>query len=257
VISEVGEWATTGENDVFLWKLAWRRQLFMWEEDQYGQLISLLNSIRWKRGSVDKRIWGVGDLKTYTVGSGYRVLNEFASSTSGKWFKELWSLKVVGSAQLCVWRAMLEKLPTRLSLDKRGAAVPSNLCRLSKKFEEAAQHVLISCEVVQNVWDNCDRWLGISFVRNHYIINHFQSFFLSRFSQKINVFWRGMWVAIVWEICMHRNKIEFNSGIVDDVEIFTLAQLKVWSWNKFRWQSGNYCVSDWLLCPIIYLQNTS
>jgi len=28
----------------------------------------------------------------------------------------------------------------------------------------------------------------------------------------------------------------FNSGIVDDVNISTLAQLKAWSWNKFRWQ---------------------
>ena len=51
----------------------------MWEEEQYGQLISLLNSTRWKRGSVDRRIWGVGDLKTYTVDSGYRVLNEIVA----------------------------------------------------------------------------------------------------------------------------------------------------------------------------------
>jgi len=49
------------------------------------------------RGIADKRIWGVGDLKTYTMGFGYRVLNEIASSTSSKWFRELWSLKVAGS----------------------------------------------------------------------------------------------------------------------------------------------------------------
>jgi len=24
----------------------------------------------------------------------------------------------------------------------------------------------------------------------------------------------------------------FNNGVVDGVEIFTLAQLKAWSWNK-------------------------
>ena len=38
-----------------------------------------------------------------------------------------------------------------------------------------------------------------------------------------------MWVAIVFEIWRHRNKIVFNKGVVDDVEIFTLAQLKAWS----------------------------
>jgi len=39
---------------------------------------------------------------------------------------------------------------------------------------------------------------------------------------------------IVWEIWKYRNKITFNNGIVYDVEIFTLAQLKTWSWVKFR-----------------------
>jgi len=64
-------------------------------------------------------------------------------------------------------------------------------------------------------------------------------------------------VAIVWKIWMYKNRIVFNSEIVDDVEIFTLAQLKAWSWNKFRWKRVNYFVSDWLLCLIICLQNTS
>jgi len=59
------------------------------EEEQYGQLISLMNSFRWKRGTANRRIWGVGDLKTYTAGFGYRILNEIASSTSSKWFREL------------------------------------------------------------------------------------------------------------------------------------------------------------------------
>jgi len=26
------------------------------------------------------------------------------------------------------------------------------------KAEETAQHVLISCDIAQKVWDNCDRW---------------------------------------------------------------------------------------------------
>jgi len=41
-------------------------------------------------------------------------------------------------------------------------------------------------------------------------------------------------VAIMLEIWSRRNKIVFNNVVVDGVEIFTLAQLKAWSWNKFR-----------------------
>jgi len=152
---------------------------------------------------------------------------------------------------------MLEKLPTRLNLEKRGVVVLSNLCPLYNKFEEIAQHVLISCEVAQKVWDNCDRWFEISYVKHQTIINHFQRFSLSGFSKKVNLVWKGMWVALVWEIWMHRNRIVFNSGVVDDVEIFTLAKLKAWSWNRFRWQMVHYFVSDWFLYPTLCLLDTS
>jgi len=30
----------------------------------------------------------------------------------------------------------------------------------------------------------------------------------------------------VWEIWKHRNRIVFNNGVMDDLEIFILAQLK-------------------------------
>jgi len=35
---------------------------------------------------------------------------------------------------------------------------------------------------------------------------------------------------MVREIWCHRNKVIFKGGVVDHSEIFTLAQLKAWSW---------------------------
>jgi len=127
-ISEVTEWVNVEGQEVLSWKFMWRRELFEWEKEQFGQLITIMNAIRWKRGPPDKKLWGAGFLGEYIVGAGYRVLNENESSSGNKWFRDLCSLKVVGSAQVCVWRAMLEKLPTRLNLEKRGVVVISNLC---------------------------------------------------------------------------------------------------------------------------------
>ena len=56
VISEVGVWANVGESDVSEWKLAWRRELFVWKNEQYGQLITLMSTTRWNRGNKDRRI---------------------------------------------------------------------------------------------------------------------------------------------------------------------------------------------------------
>ena len=64
---------------------------------------------------------------------------------------------------------------------------------------------------------------------------------------KGNVTWKGMWVAIVWEIWHHRNKVVFKNGIVDSEEIFYLAQIKGWSWAKFRNSGVIFSMSDWFL----------
>ena len=63
-------------------------------------------------------------------------------------------------------------------------------------------------------------------VRHEGILSHFQSFCLLGPRQSVNKAWKGLWVVIVSEIWNHRNKVVFNGGVVDDEEIFSLAQLK-------------------------------
>jgi len=53
-----------------------------------------------------------------------------------------------------------------------------------------------------------------------------------------------MWVTIVIEIWNQRNKVVFNRGVVDAMEIFTLAQLKGWSWFKHKFKGCTFSYSD-------------
>jgi len=101
----------------------------------------------------------------------------------------------VGYAQLCVWRAMLEKLLTRPNMEKRGITILTNLCPLCKKVEEIAQHVFINCEVAQKLWDNCYKRIGLSSVRQQIIVNHYQNFYLLCCNRKTNIVWKGVCVG--------------------------------------------------------------
>jgi len=58
-----------------------------------------------------------------------------------------------------------------------------------------------------------------------------------------------MWLAIVWEIWKHRNKIVFSNGVVDDVEIFAMTQVNAWQWTKTGRQKVHFSFSDWCLNP--------
>jgi len=64
-----------------------------------------------------------------------------------------------------------------------------------------------------------------------------------------------MLVAVVWKIWKLRNKVVFNNGVVDDLEIFSLAQLNCWTWVKYCRKRVIFSLSDWNFCPLQCLIN--
>jgi len=89
---------------------------------------------------------------------------------------DVWDIRVPGSTKLLRWRMFLDRLSSRVNLERRGVNIQSNLCPLWWKEEETIQHLFIRCDVSQSVWDKCDRWLGVISVRNENIINHLEIF---------------------------------------------------------------------------------
>lgn len=100
--------------------------------------------------------------------------------------------------------------------------------RCAKDTEESAQHLFLECIVAQRVWSLCFRWLGILFVQNKDLKNHFENFHLVHMNTKQNMVWKGVWVAVVRGIWEQRNSIIFKQGKPDAEEVFHLAQLRSW-----------------------------
>jgi len=94
---------------------------------------------------------------------------------------------VAGPAQVCAWRVLLGKLPTRVNLVRRQVEMPSMLCPLCNNEDETIQHVLFECIVAQKMWDNCNIWIGIYSVRPNTTGSHFTSFYLTWCNKKVNV----------------------------------------------------------------------
>ena len=57
----------------------------------------------------------------------------------------------------------------------------------------------------------------------------------------------GIWVAIVGEIWNHRNKCIFKNGGVYLLELFTVTQMKSWSWVTAKERLTGFSYSDWCL----------
>jgi len=168
---------------------------------------------------------------------------------ASKALKILWGLKITPSVAVCSWRLMVDRLPTRSNLSLRGLQLTSLFCPLCLESVESDQHLFVMCKVAQNVWDQCERWVGIASVRHETIEAHFLSFCLLFRRHSINVAWKGMWMAIVTEIWNQRNKVVFNRGIVDAMGIFTLAQLRSWFWFKHKFKGCTSSYLDWYFSP--------
>jgi len=61
-------------------------------------------------------------------------------------------------AAICAWRLLLDRLPTRLNLAKRGMQLTDLSCPLCQEYEESGQHLFTTCKMAQNVWDQCEVW---------------------------------------------------------------------------------------------------
>jgi len=135
-------------------------------------------------------------------------------------FKHLWLSKAMPKVLTTTWRALLERLPTKVNLSRRGVVVSDKNCVLCLDREESNQHLFLECKITYQVWNNCFRWFGILCVQDNDLKYHFENFHLVHMNTKQNMIWKGVWAAVVWSIWDHMNRVIFNQGKVDVEEIF-------------------------------------
>nr|AER13160.1 putative non-LTR retroelement [Phaseolus vulgaris] len=188
-------------------------------------------------------------MESYSVNLAYKSLAQGTSDTYHAAFAYIWNAKAFPSVLTTAWRVLVNRIPTREGLSRRGIQLNSIACVLCQIKEESCQHLFIECLYAKQVWSLCLKWLGILFVQHNDLKDHFVSFHIAQASSKQNLVLKGVWAAIVRCIWDQRNTILFKQGVVDVEEIFQMAQLKSWLWMKHRAYFHTYSFVDWLLNP--------
>ena len=96
----------------------------------------MIYNVKWEARGQDGLVWVEEDLQEYTINSGYSILNCEDLMRISETFHVLWSLKVAPSALVCAWRLLLDRLPTRSNLARRGVQLGSgkNMLKLLNIF---------------------------------------------------------------------------------------------------------------------------
>jgi len=146
---------------------------------------------------------------------------------------------------------MENKVACRVNLKRRGIGIESNLCCLCRRYEESTNHLFCECRVAWLIWNLCYKWLGVRSVDFMDPRSHFEHFKILDAPTSINLIIGNVWIALISEIWRHRNNCLFKGGVVDHTEVFSLAQINVWSWTFSKIPSTNFLFSDWCLESLV------
>ena len=72
-----------------------------------------------------------------------------------------WNNFVSIKVNIMVWRLALDRLPTRLNLERRGIYIPSVTCPVCDSDVESIEHLFLACETAFQIWKGVWRWLHI------------------------------------------------------------------------------------------------
>ncbi|KAJ0575244.1 putative RNA-directed DNA polymerase [Helianthus annuus] len=149
-----------------------------------------------------------------------------------------------------LWRAVLDRIPTREALAIRNINIPSVLCALCGSTSESVDHLLISCQYAQLVWTAISLWVKIPLPRYLLslveLLEHIESYCSSKEKKKALYL---VAAATCWTLWRIRNNLIFNqktthvSRAVGDVKALSFLWMKaragkmelVWKeWGKFN-----------------------
>jgi len=85
--------------------------------------------------------------------------------------------------------------------------------------------------------------------------SHFKHFNILDASTLVNLIMGNVWIALVSELWRHKNNCLFKGGVVNHTEVFSLAQVKVWSWISSKIPSVSFSFSDWCLKPLVCMHS--
>ncbi|XP_068466007.1 uncharacterized protein [Phaseolus vulgaris] len=250
-VGEMGVWDGTE----WRWDLRWRRGRFEWESPLERDLITILSGASLREDAQDTQVWGKEVPGLFSVSFAYDCLAKYDRGNQGEVYKLLWRATAFPNVLVTAWRVLMGRLPTRVSLSRRGVVVNLMMCPLCQLQVETYHHLFIECKYAQKVWSLCFQWVDISFVQQHDLKLHFQSFHLFHVSNKQNRIWKGIWANVIRCLWDQRNMIAFQQGVVDAEEVFQRVQLKSWLWMKHKARSFSYAFVDWVLNPNICIRS--
>ncbi|KAJ0732921.1 putative RNA-directed DNA polymerase [Helianthus annuus] len=238
----VADRVSWGEDSVILSWIWNRSSLSASEEAELMELTLLLCDFGCRDGP-DRWVWRHDQPELFSVANIKRLAAEASRSVPAYLFR--WNNLVPKKVGVVAWRAIAERLPTRLALVYRNVNIGDTRCIFCGEYEESSEHLFVSCQFSQTVWIIMAQWCKIppilAFCLRDLLDLHF---FMQGSNRKKKVI-NAIVQVVIWSIWRMRNEVIF--GQVDPCITRVVEESKSMSfhWIKNRSRSSHWTWNDW------------
>lgn len=245
-LAEKGEW----QNGSWNWIWHWRRTLFQWEQTLFTELLKVLDGFCPKDEN-DSWRWIRDPSGSYSVHSAYAQINYNPNDVNDPLMMKLWTAKVPLKVVAFIWKAMYDRIPTRMNLLKRGVSFTGSdiNCGFCGVTTEITDHIFFECSFPYQLWMEVYNWFGFSTAITRGMKSHFlQNIYLWP-KRKGREAWMVVWFAVIWLLWKARNKIIFENVQPDPLQLLDDVKAVSWTWIKAKGEGSSYSFVDWLSFP--------
>ncbi|XP_022014882.1 uncharacterized protein LOC110914396 [Helianthus annuus] len=226
----------------------WKRGLVSVEEFSELQDTQFLLSNVVLSGAKDKWLWGADGKDSFTVAMVKQLIRE--DTAVGRDHKMRWESWVPAKVNIFVWRAEMDRIPTKAALIKRRLNIQDGTCALCDYGEEEVMHLFTGCSFAFGVWESVGRWCNITpimaFDFNDLLGIH-EQVSGGKWAKKVI---RGIVMISCWVLWIKQNDRVFHGSSPKVVD--AVALIKSWSflWLKSRSKFSELVWKDWVRNPL-------
>ncbi|GJT81493.1 reverse transcriptase domain-containing protein [Tanacetum coccineum] len=128
------------------------------EANQFSSLQNIIKDVK-HSDHRDTWTWIPDIAKGFSVASVRQLIDSCLSVGNPQATR--WIQAIPIKVNVFLWRLFLNKLPSRVNLDKKGIDLDSLLCPVCNEDVETVNHLFFSCDMAKDLWSLLARWWGL------------------------------------------------------------------------------------------------
>ncbi|XP_035841256.1 uncharacterized protein LOC110918839 [Helianthus annuus] len=209
------------------------------EIEELIQCHRLLSNVSLSK-QVDRWVWRQEDGDGYSVKDARNWIKGEVLSVNNSVYQ--WCKWIPNKCNIFMWRASLNRIPTKDALLHRNIYVENGLCGLCGEVEESVDHLFSGCRFASGMWDAIASWCNIP---RFYVFSLSDVLLVLNdlpYTAKKKDIMYGIIIIACWRIWKARNDKIFNGSVSSVTLLVADVKSLAFLWFKCRHKEG--CI-DW------------